>query len=99
MKIEILPDTLLNGRFLHCQPVEGGPIVKAQILPSDRELTPTFKVAVVCGARRPCSKCELRMNAGSEDDHCQYWKGDSLGGYQIIGPGMDKKSDRGYKGA
>lgn len=97
MGLEILPSALLNGRFFHCQPVEGGPIVKAQILQSDTEQTPTFKVAIVCPARRPCSKCEVRINAGSEDNHCVYWKGDSLGEYQILGPGMDKKSNRGYK--
>ena len=96
MKIEILPDSLLNGKFLHCRPVKGGPIVEAQIHPSEGESTPTFKVAIICSARQPCSKCELRISVGSRDDHCQYWKGDSLGGYQIIGPDMDKKSNKGW---
>ena len=86
MEIERLPNALLYGKLLHCRPVEDGSIVVAQIIPSEEESTPTFKVAIVCGARRPCSKCELRMSVGSGDDHCRYWKGDSLGAYQIIGP-------------
>ena len=98
MDLERLPDSLLGGKHLHCRPVEDGPIVEAQIFPSEGEL-PTARVVIVCGARLPCSKCTLRVESGSEDDHCQYYKGDSLGGYQIIGPEMDKKSDRGYKEA
>ncbi len=93
MKIEILPHSLLNGRFLHCRPVKGGPIVEAQILPFEGELTPSFDVVIVCGERQPRSKCGLRISAGSKDNHCQYWKGDSLDRYQIIGPNMDKKSN------
>lgn len=97
MEIERLPNSLLNGKFLHCQPVEGGPIVEAQIIPSEGESTPTFKVAIICPARQPCSKCKLRIRADSGDDYCLYWRGDSLGSYQIIGPGMDKKTQGGYR--
>jgi|GEM_PF-2229636 len=95
MKIERLTRSLLNGKFLHCQPIEGGPIVEAQIFPTEGELTPT-NVVIVCGSRQARSKCELKIRGGSKDDHCWYWKGDSLGEYQIIGPNMDKKSDRGW---
>ncbi len=97
MDIERIPNSLLNGESLHCRPVDGGPIIKAQIIPFERESTPTFKVAIICPARRPRSKCELRIRAGSENDYCQYYKGDSRGEYQIIGPGMDKKSEGGWK--
>jgi len=91
MKIERLPDSLLNGKFLHCQPAEGGSVIKAPIISSD-ESTPTFKVAIICPARRPSSKCELMIREGNGDDQCHYYKGDSRSEYQIIGPGMDKKS-------
>ena len=101
MKQEILPNSLLNGKYLHCRPVENGPIIEAPILPSEGELTEgeitIARVIIVCEARRSRSKCEMKIIAGSKDDHCQYYKGDSLGGYQIIGPGMDNKSTRGYK--
>ncbi len=97
MGIERIPDSLLNGEFLHCRPVEGGSIVEAKIIPSLGESTPTFKVAIICPARQYNSKCDLRIRAGSEEDHCQYYKGDSRGEYQIIGPGMDNKSDGGWK--
>ena len=53
---------------------------------------PHSKKAIVCPARRACSECELRIKAGIEDRHCQYWRGDSRGLYQVIGPDMDKKS-------
>ena len=97
MGIERIPNSLLKGEFLHCQPVNGGPIIKAQIIPFEGESTPTFKVAIICPARRPSSKCELRIRAGSVDDYCQYYKGDSRGEYQIVGPGMDKKIRRGLE--
>ena len=96
MEIERLPNSFLNGNFLHCRPVEDGRIVEAQILPSEEESTPTFKVGIICPAREPRSRCRLRIRAGSGDDHCQYWRGDSLGEYQIIGPDMDKKSNKGW---
>ena len=95
MDIERLPSSLLNGNFLHCRPVEGCPIVEAPIVQIEDGSTPTFKVAIVCLARRPCSKCELKTIAGSRDDNCQYWKGDSRGEYQIVGPNMDEKSEKG----
>jgi hypothetical protein len=99
MEIDRLPDSLLNGKFLHCQPVDGRPVVEAQIIPltpAELELIKTFKMAIVCPARRPCSKCESRIGTNGGDDHCQYWRGDSLGSYQILGPNMDKKSDSGW---
>jgi len=37
----------------------------------------------------------LKTIAGSRDDNCQYWKGDSRGEYQIVGPNMDEKSEKG----
>jgi len=89
--------SLLNGKFLHCRPIDGGPIIKAQIIPSEVESTSTFKVAIVCPARLPSSKCQLRIDAGSKDNRCLYYKGDSRGEYQIIGPGMDKKSYEGWE--
>lgn len=96
MEIERLTDALLNGRFLHCQPIENGPIIEVWVIPTDDDSTPTFKKAIVCPARRTCSECELRIKAGVEDRHCQYYKGDSLGEYQIVGPDMDKKSNKGW---
>lgn len=93
MKVEQLPASLLNGEYLHCRPVRGGQIVTARIVPSDIELTPGFKVAIMCPERRPSSKCELRVKTDSQRYKCRYWKGDSRGEYQIIGPGMDKKSN------
>lgn len=95
--MERIPASLLRGDFLHCRPVDGGPTVKAQIIPFDGESTPTFKVAIVCPERRASSKCHLRMKTGSGDDYCHYYKGDSRGDYQIVGPGMDKKTAGGYK--
>jgi len=92
MNIEKLPNSLLNGKFLHCRPVEDGPIVVAQILPSQGELS----TAIVCGARQPRSECALRIKFKGKDRHCQYYRGDGFG-YQIIGLGMDEKSDRGYR--
>ncbi|MFI5240909.1 MAG: hypothetical protein ACHQUA_00560 [Microgenomates group bacterium] len=96
MKIDRLPPSVLNGDFLHCQPVEGGAVVEAPILSSEG-LLPTAKVVIVCAARIPRSKCKLMVEAGINDGFCQYYQGDSLGDYQIIGPGMDKKLDSGYK--
>ena len=95
MEIDRLTDSLLNGRLLHCQPVENGPIIEARVIPIGDDSTPAFKKAIVCPARRACSECELRIRAGSENKHCQYYKGDSRGLYQIIGPDMDKKLDTG----
>jgi len=95
--IEILPESLLKGEFLHCRPVKGGPIVEAQIVPSEDEPL-TFKVAIICPQRRPSSKCGLRDRPGVRGPRrCLWFKGDSKGLYQIIGLGMDKKSDEGYK--
>jgi len=90
MNIEILPDSLLNGEFLHCRPVEGGPITEAAIAPLQKEGLSTSKIIIVCGKRQPCSKCTARVNAGVEDTYCQYYKGDGYR-YQIIGRGMDRK--------
>jgi len=89
--------SLLKGDFLHCRPVEGGLTIMAPIIPFDEEETPTFKVVIVCPKRIPSSKCQLRVELGDGDGHCHYYKGDSRGEYQIIGPGMDKKSESGYR--
>jgi hypothetical protein len=97
MDIERLPTSLLNGSCLHCQPVEGGPIVEAPIVQSEDGSTPTFRVVIVCPVRLPMSKCVIRKKAGIGEGNCLWYKGDSKGEYQIIGPGMDKKSDRGCK--
>lgn len=96
MDIEKLPDSLLKGKFLHCQPVEDGTTVAAPIFPTNGEL-PTARVIIVCPARQASSKCGIRMAAGVEDNKCQYFSGDSLGEYQIIGPGMDRKLDTGWE--
>ena len=96
MGIERIPAELLNGKSLHCQPVEGGPVLEAPIFSSEG-LLPTARFVVVCPARIPGSKCDLRVKAKSDNTFCQYYKGDSMGDYQIIGPGMDKKSESGYK--
>ncbi len=82
---ERIPTPLLKGVFLHCRPVEGGPTVKAPIVPSDEETTPAFKVAIVCPARQSRSKCQLRVELGDGDGYCHYDRGDSRGEYQIIG--------------
>ncbi len=92
--MERIPASLLKGEFLHCRPVDSGPIIKAPIIPSDGASTPTFKVAIICPARQPSSKCQLRIESESGDGYCHYYKGDSRGEYQIIGPGMDKKQMR-----
>jgi hypothetical protein len=92
MGIEVLPESLLNGTLLHCQPIEGGPVVEAQIVASEDGSTPTFKKAIVCPARRSRSQCELRIKAGAEEKRCFYYRGDSLGLYQIIGPGIDENA-------
>jgi len=98
--MERIPDSLLKGKFFHCRPVHSGSIVKTQLIPFEPfegETEPsTFKVAIMCPARRPSSKCALRIEANNKDKRCHYYRGDSRGVYQIIGPGMDKKSDRGY---
>ncbi len=96
MEILRLDESLLNGKLLHCQPVEGGPVVEARIIPASEEL-PTVKVIIACPARRAGSKCELLIRSKKNHGHCLYYKGDSLGLYQIIGPEMHKKSDIGYK--
>jgi hypothetical protein len=97
MRIEILPSSLLNGEHLHCRPVKGGPIIKATIVPADYESTLTFKVAIVCPARQPGSKCALRDRPGVRGPRrCLWYRGDSLGEYQIIGPDTEK-SDTGWE--
>ncbi len=93
MEIRRLPSSLLEGKFLHCQPVEDGPIIEAPIVSSEEGSTPVFNVVIVCPVRRPSSNCALRMVAGSQDVKCQYWEGDSCGQYQIVGPKMDRKSE------
>lgn len=95
MKIERLPNSLLNGKFLHCRPVEHGPIVEGVIIPC--EGYPAFRVLIMCPARKPRSICGLRMGIRKNDNHCLYRKGDSHGEYQIIGPDADLKSDRGWR--
>lgn len=98
MIIERLPSSLLNGEHLHCRPVKGGPIIEATIVPSDDESTPTFRVAIVCPARRADSKCGLRDRLGIRGPRrCLWYRGDSLGEYQIIGPDADKKSKGAWK--
>lgn len=96
MEIKRLPASLLNGDFLHCQPVENGPTIEAPIISSEG-LLPTAKVVIVCPVRISGSKCKLRIENENADTYCQYYTGDSMGDYQIIGPGMDMKSERGYK--
>ena len=95
--MERIPSSLLKGEYFRCRPIEDEKIIVTKIIPSEGESTPTFKVAIICPARRPSSKCEMKIRAGSEDHHCQYYKGDSQGEYQIIGPGGEKKSDRDWK--
>lgn len=97
MKIDRLPASLLNGDFLHCQPIKGGEVAAAKIIQSDADQTPTFEKAIVCPARMSLSRCALRVAANNKDKHCLYYRGDSKGVYQIIGPGMDQESDRGWK--
>lgn len=96
MEIDRIPPELLNGKSLHCQPVEDGPILEASIFSSEG-LLPTAKFVIVCPARLPGSKCELRIKSKSDNAACLYYKGDSMGDYQIIGLDMDKKSDTGYQ--
>lgn len=95
MKTEVLPGSLLMGQVLRCQPTEDGPVSIAPIITIEPGLTPVKKI-IVCLARRPDSKCVLRMRAGDGDGRCHYWRGDSQGEYQIIGPGMHKKLDRNW---
>jgi hypothetical protein len=98
MNIEIIPESLLHGEHFHCRPIKGGPIVEAPIVRSEDESTPTIKVAIICPQWRPSSKCGLRDKPGVRGPrYCFWYRGDSLGVYQIIGPGMDKKSDEGYE--
>lgn len=93
MKIEILLESLLNGQHLHCRPVKGGPIVNAQIVRSDESI-PTFKVAIICPQRRSRGVCGLRDRPHVRGPRrCLWYKGDSRRVYQIIGPGMEKKTD------
>ena len=92
MKIESLPELLLNGPNLHCRPVKNGPVVIAQIIRLEAESTPTFKVEIICPQRRLGGVCGLRDRPGVRGPRrCLWYKGDSHGVYQIIGPGMDKK--------
>lgn len=96
MKVDRLPPSVLNGKFLHCQPVENGQIVEAQIIPTDGQL-PTARVVIVCPVRIPGSKCKLRMKTEEGNQFCIWYKGDSLGDYQVIGLGMVNKLEGGYK--
>lgn len=96
MEILRLQESLLKGNFLHCQPVENGPIIEASIdHPSENEL-PFVKIVIVCPARKASSKCALLSGKGGDSGYCHYYRGDSQGLYQIIGPGMDEKSEAGY---
>lgn len=92
MDIERLTGPLLNGNFLHCRPVEGGPIIGAPIVRFEDGSTPAFRVIIVCPARGPMSKCELRTRVGG-DGRCLYWRGGSRGEYQIIGLAWIKSPD------
>lgn len=96
MNIERLPQSMLQGDFLHCRPMEGGQIVKAPILSTEGKLAGT-QVVIVCPARLSSSKCGIRENTENTDDKCLYYRGDSVSGYQIIGPGMENKSKRGWE--
>jgi len=96
INMERIPALLLKSNHLHCRPVGDGPIIKADIVSFEDEQQPTFKVVVVCPVRRPSSKCQLREETEGEDGHCLYYRGDSCGEYQILGPGMGNKSDRGW---
>lgn len=94
MKTEILPELLLNGERLYCRPVKGKETVEARIVHSEGKSTPTFKVVIICPQRQSESVCGLRDRDGVRGPRrCLWFKGDSLGLYQIIGLGMDKKTD------
>ncbi len=96
MNIEVLPKSLLNGKHIHCRPIEDGPVVKAQIIPVGEESIINY--AIICPARRSSSKCALMVKGKINNGFCQYYKGDGLeGGYQIIGPGADEKLQTGYR--
>lgn len=96
MTIEVLPKSMLNGKNIHCRPIEDGPVVKAQIIPVGEEAIINY--AIICPARRSSSKCALRIERNNNKGSCQYYKGDGLEtGYQIIGPGADEKLQTGYR--
>lgn len=101
MKIDVLLESLLQGEHFHCKPVKREPMVEAQIISfelEDDSIFPAFKKMIVCSQRRSKSYCGLRDRPGFPGPRrCLWYRGDSGGLYQIIGPGMDKKSDRGYK--
>ncbi len=98
MKIEMLTESLLQGDHFHCRPVKKGPIVEALIIPSEDDSTPTFRTAIICPYRRAKSYCGLRDRPGVPGPRrCLWYKGDSRGLYQIVGPGMDNKTEEGYK--
>lgn len=90
MSGERLSLSLLNGDFLHCRPVEGKLIVEAVIVSVGEEM-PFVEKAIVCPSRIPSSRCQMRKG-----DYCHWYKGDGFG-YMIIGPGMDKKLEKGYE--
>jgi hypothetical protein len=88
--MERLPGSLLKGDFLHCKPVDGGPVVKAQIFPAGDEL-PLVEKVIVCPARVHSSGCKLRGG-----NYCHWYKGDGFG-YMIIAPDSHLRSKRGWK--
>ena len=82
---------LLNGKSLHCRPVEEGPVIEAQVIPTDS--IGSFNKVIICAARLPNSKCALLIKAGINGGFCRYYRGDGRGVYQIVGLDMDNKKD------
>jgi len=88
MEIIKIPMSMLNGKCLHCRPVENGKVYETII----RRDIPGGIVSVFidCKQRMPESRCLARQ--GQKDPCCLWWRGDGyFESYQIVGPGMDKK--------
>lgn len=94
MKIEILPEVILKGKCFHCRPNKLGPIVRVRILNGGIQAGAMVDKIIVCPARISSSRCGLRQRKGKWGGYspCHWRKGDGIK-YQIIGPGMDKKTD------
>jgi hypothetical protein len=91
MGLRRLPETLLRGQYLHCRPSVGGPVIEARIVPGGEDAL--VRVFIVCSERLPCSNCRVRVREGDHSRRCHYWRGDGLGHYRIVGPGMDQKRE------
>ena len=89
----VIPTALLQGEYFHCQPKENGPTVKLHVIPLETE--ERVNRICVCWARLSSSRCLLRIR--DDNNRCEYWRGDGLAGYQIIGPMADHKSTRGWE--